>query len=134
MTAINAVKAINMLRESGFNDAQAAAVVEAIAESIDAMTATKLDLANSTHELRQEMVALRSELAADITQVGQSVTKLESAMKRLIAESGLKTILWIGAIVVFAAGAYIAHREAQVKREAARVAAAATAAAGVKPG
>lgn len=32
--------------------------------------------------------------------------------------------VWIGAIIVFAAGAYISHREAQVKREASRRAAA----------
>lgn len=120
MIAINAVKAINTLRAIGFNDALAAAVVEAIAESIDTMTATKLDLANSTNEVRQELAAfrssvsaefaaarsefaagiasVRSDLFAEIADVRQSVTRLERAMTRLIAESNLKMILWIGAI------------------------------------
>lgn len=37
--------------------------------------------------------------------------------------------VWIGAIIVFMAGVYISHREAQVKREAARLAAATAASA-----
>ena len=40
--------------------------------------------------------------------------------------------VWIGAVIVFLAGAYISHREARVKREAARAAAALSA--GPKPG
>lgn len=49
----------------------------------------------------------------------------------LIFDEAADIWVWVGAIIVFLAGAYISHREAQVKREAARAAAGASS--GTKP-
>jgi len=61
--AIDTLKVARRLREAGFNEAQAEAVVAAVQEGAEgAEFATKADLAILGAELRAEIAAVRSEL------------------------------------------------------------------------
>ena len=61
--AIDTLKVARRLREAGFNEAQADAVIAAVQEGAEgAEFATKADLAVLAAELRAEIAAVRSEL------------------------------------------------------------------------
>ncbi len=63
--AFDTHKAVTALKQAGFAEPQAEAVVNTMGEALGGTVATKADIA----ELRAEMAALRAELKGDLTAV-----------------------------------------------------------------
>jgi len=76
---IDTLKFAKRLREAGFSDPQAEAVIATVQEASEsADLATKADLAGLRTELKAEIGALRTELKAEI---GALRTELEAAVR-----------------------------------------------------
>ena len=63
--ALDTYKAIKMLKEAGFDEPQAEAVVTTVGNAFDDTVATKTDIA----ELRAEIQEVRAEIQAEIQEV-----------------------------------------------------------------
>lgn len=113
MPAFDTLQATKLLKESGFEEAQAEAVVVTVRDAIAENTATKADigeLRNSTKAdigeasaaLRAEMAALRTELKTDIAKSSAAlraeITETSAALHAEIAK--LRTEMYRGALVV----------------------------------
>ena len=68
--AVDTHKAVKKLKEVGFDEAQAEAVVVMVGEAFDDTVATKVDIA----ELRGEIREVRTELRAEIRDLEQRMT------------------------------------------------------------
>ena len=68
--AVDTHKAVKKLKEVGFDEAQAEAVVRMVGEAFDDSVATKVDIA----ELRGEIREVRTELRAEIRDLEQRMT------------------------------------------------------------
>jgi chromosome segregation ATPase len=85
--AIDTLKIAKRLREAGFSEPQAEAVVATVQEAAQgADLATKGDLAEVRTDLREEIGELRAELKADIAGVRAEIADLRSELKAEIAD------------------------------------------------
>ncbi len=92
--ALDTYKAIKMLKEAGFDEPQAEAVVTTVGNAFDDTVATKTDIA----ELRAEIQEVRAEVHAEIQKVRAEIRELEQRMTIkmggfLVATIGLITAL-----------------------------------------
>jgi DNA anti-recombination protein RmuC len=80
--AIDTLKVARRLREAGFTEPQAEAVVEAVRESTEeGDIATKHDLRLLSTELRAEIAALRAEMTAEIAALRAEMTAEIAALR-----------------------------------------------------
>ena len=86
MLAFDTHKAVKALKEAGFDDPQAEAVVATVGEAIGGSIATKADIA----EVRAEITELRTATKADMTELRAEmktdIAELRAEMKTDIAE------------------------------------------------
>ena len=69
MPAFDTLKATKLLKESGFEETQAEAVVATVRDAVAENVATKADLAEVCNELKIDHAKLRTELKEEITNV-----------------------------------------------------------------
>ena len=82
--AIDTLKVAKRLREAGFTEPQAEAVVAAVQEGTEgADLATKVEITELRSELKTEIAALRTELKADIR---EAELRLEAKIEAMKAE------------------------------------------------
>ena len=75
--AVDTHKAVKKLKEVGFDEAQAEAVVVMVGEAFDDSVATKVDIAELRGEIREvrgEIREVRTELRAEIRDLEQRMT------------------------------------------------------------
>jgi DNA-binding transcriptional MerR regulator len=89
--AIDTLKVAKRLREAGFSEPQAEAVIAAVREGTEqAGVATKADLAELRTELKAEIGELRTELKADIadlrSELRQSELRLAAKIEAIKAD------------------------------------------------
>ena len=77
---MNAI-AVYKLEEAGFKRNQ----VEALVEFLDTQAVTKLDLEKSTHQLQQEIAAVRTELKQDIAELRSELKQEIAAVRQELA-------------------------------------------------
>ena len=83
--AIDTLKIAKRLREAGFTDPQAEAVVAAVQEAAEGVDfATRGDLDQVRSELKAEIAALRSELKADIAALRSELRQVELRLEAKI--------------------------------------------------
>ena len=90
--AIDTLKVARRLREAGFNEAQADAVIAAVQEGAEgAEFATKADLAVLAAELRSEIAAVRGDISAAKSDIlGRMLQMVLSAVLiNIVAMAGL---------------------------------------------
>ena len=80
MVAFDTLKASRRLRDAGFAEKQADALVNAFAEDIGANLATKDDLALLRRDMAGEFGSVRKEMASEFGAVRQEIKALESRM------------------------------------------------------
>jgi DNA-binding transcriptional MerR regulator len=88
--AIDTLKVAKRLREAGFTEPQAEAVIAAVQEGTEgADLATKMDIADLRTELKAEIADLRTELKAEIadlrSELRQSELRLEAKIEAIKA-------------------------------------------------
>jgi hypothetical protein len=100
--AIDTLKVAKRLREAGFTEPQAEAVVAAMQEAAQgADLATKGDLAGLGAELRAEIADVRAEIAALRAEMRQSELRLEGKLDAVKSEILSRVFgLILGALVV----------------------------------
>ena len=74
--ALDTYKAVKKLREVGFDEAQAEAVIRMIGEAFDDSVATKADIA----AVRTELVAQGAELRAEIQEVRTEIREVRAEL------------------------------------------------------
>jgi len=89
--AIDTLKVAKRLREAGFTEPQAEAVIAAVQEGTEgADLATKADIVELRNELRTEIAELRAELKAEIadlrSELRQSELRLEAKIEAIKAD------------------------------------------------
>src|SRR6266481_3954171 len=89
--AIDTLKVAKRLREAGFTEPQAEAVIAAVQEGTEgANIATKADLAEFRTELKADIAALRTELKAEIadlrSELRQAELRLEAKIEAMKAD------------------------------------------------
>jgi DNA-binding transcriptional MerR regulator len=85
--AIDTLKVAKRLREAGFTEPQAEAVVAAVQDGTEgADTATKADIAELRSELKADIAELRGELKADIAELRSELKADIAEIKAEIAE------------------------------------------------
>jgi len=97
--AIDTLKVAKRLREAGFTEPQAEAVIAAVQEGTEgAEFATKADIAELRAELKADIAALRAELKADIR---EAELRLEARIEAIKADILNRVFgLILGALVV----------------------------------
>ena len=83
MIGFDTLKAMESLRKSGFEEAQARAVVDTFKDAITASVATKADVESSKTDIESAMAQLKADLETDMA----SKADLETAMARLEART-----------------------------------------------
>ena len=81
--ALDTYKAIKMLKEAGFDEPQAEAVVTTVGNAFDDTVATKTDIAElriEIQEIRTEIQEVRADLHAEIQEVRAEIRELEQRM------------------------------------------------------
>jgi hypothetical protein len=92
--AIDTLKVARRLREAGFSEPQADALVAAVQEGAEgADLATKADLAALGNELRAEIALLRTELRGEMREVEQRLIGRMETMKADIMSRMMTMIL-----------------------------------------
>jgi DNA-binding transcriptional MerR regulator len=89
--AIDTLKVAKRLREAGFTEPQAEAVIAAVQEGTEgADLATKIDIAELRTEIKVEIAELRTEIKADIadlrSELRQSELRLEAKIEAIKAD------------------------------------------------
>jgi DNA-binding transcriptional MerR regulator len=89
--AIDTLKVAKRLREAGFTEPQAKAVIAAVQEGTEgADLATKTDVSESRAELKAEIAALRAEVKAEIadlrSELRQAELRLEAKIEAIKAD------------------------------------------------
>jgi DNA-binding transcriptional MerR regulator len=89
--AIDTLKVAKRLREAGFTEPQAEAVIAAVQEGTEgADLATKFDIAELRTEIKVEIAELRTEIKADIadlrSELRQSELRLEAKIEAIKAD------------------------------------------------
>ena len=80
--ALDTYKAVKKLREVGFDEAQAEAVVRMVGEAFDDSVATKADIA----AVRTELVAQGAELRAEIQEVRAETQEVRTEIREVRTE------------------------------------------------
>ena len=80
--ALDTYKAVKKLREVGFDEAQAEAVIRMIGEAFDDSVATKADIA----AVRTELVAQGAELRAEIQEVRAETQEVRTEIREVRTE------------------------------------------------
>jgi hypothetical protein len=81
---IDTLKVARRLREAGFTDPQAEAVIATVQEAAEGSEfATKGDLDESRSELKAEIAALRAELKADVPELRSDNAALRSTLREV---------------------------------------------------
>lgn len=88
MTAMNTIRAVESLTQTGFSEEQARAVVGVVAEIVDDTAATKLDF-----------VELKAVLHNEIAEVSRQLGTAEARLNTSIANAKVQMVLYTGAIV-----------------------------------
>lgn len=76
MTAFDTLKATKLLKESGFEETQAEAVVATVRDAFVDNVATKADMAELRAEFKADMGELRAELKAEIAELRASTYRI----------------------------------------------------------
>jgi uncharacterized protein YlxW (UPF0749 family) len=85
--AIDTLKVAKRLREAGFTEPQAEAVVAAVQEATGgADLATEADIAELRTELKADIAELRTELKADIAELKAEIAELRAEVRAAIAD------------------------------------------------
>ena len=74
---IDTHKFVRRLRDAGFEERQAEALVEGLGEADTSQLATRSDIVASASDLRQEMSAIRTELKSDIADLRTEMWKMQ---------------------------------------------------------
>ena len=85
MVAFDTLKASRRLRDAGFEEKQADALVNAFAEDIGANLATKNDLALLRKDMTSEFAAVRKDMASEFTAVRQEMASEFAAVRQEMA-------------------------------------------------
>ena len=103
MTALSfdAHKAVKALKEAGFDDAQAEAVVETVGNTIGGNVAGKADLRETRMALDAGIDAVKAELKNDIAEVRAELGRLETRIEAT-ANRNLLAVIAVGGLVVAA--------------------------------
>jgi len=89
--AIDTLKVARRLREVGFTEPQAEAVIAVVQDATQgADLATKGDFAESRSEFKAEIAAVRSEFKAEIAAVRAEIAALRAELKAEIREAELR--------------------------------------------
>ena len=80
MVNFDTLKASHRLRDAGFEEKQADALVNAFAQDIGANLATKDDIALLLKEMASRDEAIRKDMASEITAVRQEIATLRNEM------------------------------------------------------
>ncbi|MXX89542.1 MAG: hypothetical protein F4213_20285 [Boseongicola sp. SB0677_bin_26] len=102
--AFDTLATARLLRESGIEERQAAAITTAIKDGVTGGVATKADLAELRGELRSDMADLRSELRNDMADLRSDMASLETRLTVRIVVVGLALNSVTAAAVVAAVG------------------------------
>ena len=111
--AIDTLKVARRLRDAGFSEPQADAVVAAVQEGAEAADlATKGDLALQGHEQRAELAALRSEMREMEQRLIAKMEAIKAEMTTRVMTTVLSTVL-VNVITIlgamFAFGKLLGH-------------------------
>ena len=85
MIGFDTLKAMESLRESGFEESQARAVVDTFKDAVGGSVATKIDLQEAKSELQVEIHAVEAGLRAEIQEVRTEVQALRGDLEASIA-------------------------------------------------
>ena len=86
MLAFDTHKAVKALKEAGFDDPQAEAVVATVGEAIGGSIATKADIAELRTTTKADIAEVRAEITELRTATKADMTELRAEMKTDIAE------------------------------------------------
>ncbi|MYA87082.1 MAG: hypothetical protein F4X97_01260 [Boseongicola sp. SB0662_bin_57] len=102
--AFDTLATARLLRESGIEERQAAAITTAIKDGVTGGVATKADLSELRGELRSDMADLRSELRNDMAGLRSDMASLETRLTVRIVVVGLALNSATAAAVIAAVG------------------------------
>ena len=101
MPAFDTLKATKLLKESGFGETQAEAVVATVRDAVAENVATKADLAETSNELKIEIAKVRGELKDEIANVRTEIADVRAELKEDIHK--LRTDMYrFGAFMIIA--------------------------------
>jgi len=83
--AFDTYKAVTALKQAGFEEAQAEAVVNTMGEALGGNVATKADLTEVRAALEADMTAMKAALETDIAAVKADIEQLRSETKADLA-------------------------------------------------
>jgi hypothetical protein len=107
--AIDTLKVARRLREAGFNEAQADAVVAAVQQGAEgAEFATKADLAVLAAELRAEIAVVRTEIAGIRGEIGAAKSEILGRVFQMILSAVLINIVAMAGLM-FAFAKLLGH-------------------------
>ena len=84
MPAFDTLKATKLLKESGFGEIQAEAVVATVRDAVAENVATKADLAEVCNELKLDHAKLRTDMYRFILLVALGIVSLNVALIKLL--------------------------------------------------
>jgi len=84
MPAFDTLKATKLLKESGFDETQAEAVVSTVRDAVAENVATKADLAEVCNELKLDHAKLRTDMYRFILLVALGIVSLNVALIKLL--------------------------------------------------
>ena len=84
MPAFDTLKATKLLKESGFGETQAEAVVATVRDAVAENVATKADLAEVCNELKLDHAKLRTDMYRFILLVALGIVSLNVALIKLL--------------------------------------------------
>ena len=98
--AFDTHKAVTALKQAGFAEPQAEAVVNTMGEALGGTVATKGDMSELRTELKGDIAELRAELKGDIAAVQAKLEADSAAVKTDMAEqfAALYKQLWVMAV------------------------------------
>ena len=93
MIGFDTLKAMESLRESGFEETQARAVVDTFKDAVGGSVATKIDLQEAKGELQAEIQEVKGELQSEIQEVRTELQAVEAGLRAEI--QGVKSELQV---------------------------------------
>lgn len=95
MTAMNTLRAIESLTQTGFSEEQARAVVGVVSEVVDDRTVTKQDFA----DLKRDFADLSRSVDARFTTFDSKLDARVASLESSIANAKVQMVLYTGGIV-----------------------------------
>ena len=89
MIGFDTLKAMESLRESGFEETQARAVVDTFKDAVGGSVATKIDLQEAKGELQTEIQEVRTEVQALRGDLETSIARVEARSQKFTFVVGL---------------------------------------------